>query len=347
MNFIEDTPFITLDENFNIVSVSEKAEPAYKRLYKADYFKNLLCGYSIRDFEQPVFINAYQPAVNNFGFVFIKDGEHIKCHFIKSDNRQTKERQNLISYQMREPISSIFALLPIIVDNVNGGKPDKAISHLEEIYAKSYKLLRNVTNISLAEKISSGSLSKSTAINLSSLLESIASSVKTIIKSITINCDIAKDVVIYANSGLITNGILNIISNSINFSTDEPVEIFIKLSVLDGKAVFTYKDNSKGIRPEYQPMVFNPYFSKDPYGDEGVDHELGLGLYIAKSAFNMAGGNIFLTSSFGEGVKYTVSMPLCSENELIMESCSTDFLLNRFSEVFVQLCDRCSLPSLK
>ncbi|MBE6866646.1 MAG: HAMP domain-containing histidine kinase, partial [Ruminococcaceae bacterium] len=155
------------------------------------------------------------------------------------------------------------------------------------------------------------------------------------------------DVFVCGNMQFLSTAILNLISNSINFAADENVEIEIKLVKDTNRAVFSYKDNSKGIKEQYLADVFKPYFSKDPFADGEKDPSMGLGLFIAKTAFEQTGGRMMLTSSFGNGVRYNISIPLVKDADIVMESSTTDFLLNRYSELFVQLCDSCTLPSLK
>ena len=65
-----------------------------------------------------------------------------------------------------------------------------------------------------------------------------------------------------------------------------------------------------------------------------------------KNAFEAAGGKIMTSSVFGKGIKYIVTMPAVADNGRILESNSSEFLLNRYSELFVQLCDSCQLPML-
>ena len=128
---------------------------------------------------------------------------------------------------------------------------------------------------------------------------------------------------------------------------DEDVKIEINLKK-DGKSiVFSYADNSKGIKDELLPFVFKPYFSKDPFNDNAPDPSLGLGLFIAKTAFNSAGGKIMTVSSFGNGVKYVVTIPSVEDDGHLLESSTREFLLDRYSELYIQLCESCQLPPLK
>lgn len=339
-------PFITLDDKFNVVDCHRYIRENYAGLLMDDFFRNLLTGYDIDYFSQPVEFDTSLLNMSNLRLVFFRDGDFLKCLPVKSETYGTKSSRN-VHYQMREPVSSIFAMLPLLADSINKGDVAKAFSNLDVVNRQSYRLLKNISNISLASRIMSGSLPEKEHVNFSLLLENLAISVKAVEKNVEIYTEIDAGICLNTNQKFITDAVLNLISNSINFKADDKVQIIIKLKKTDSGAVFTYSDNSKGIQSEVLPFVFTPYYSRDPFNDGESDPAMGLGLFVVKNAFEQAGGKILLTSVFGKGVKYTISLPACQRDGDIVESSTADFLLNRYSELFVQLCDSCILPSLK
>lgn len=344
--FGNETPYVSLGENWSVTYAHREIKEKYSILLKPGFFRDLLGQYDVCHFDQPVVMSAPGTDLAGIRLVFQKDGNEIKCWPLKSEIYAGMANMN-VHYQMREPITGIFSLMPVLADTINKGENRKAISTLEEINRRSYKLLKNVTNMTLVSKVMSGNLPPLETINLSELTDSLVVSVTTVERNVKINTDIDKDIFVQGNQNFLSTAILNLVSNSIAFSTDDNVEIAIKLKADKNKAVFTYKDNSTGIKDEYLADVFKPYFSKDPFADGEKDPSMGLGLFIAKTAFEQTGGRMMLTSSFGNGVKYNISIPLVKETDIVMESSATDFLLNRYSELFVQLCDSCKLPELK
>ena len=338
----KEIPYILLDKDFNIVKTSENINA---KKFNQTFFENILNGFTSEDFDAPVNIDATLMGITDSSLIFNKKDENIICYIVKRKNTKTNIRQN-ISYRIREPVSGIFSVLPVIADNINKSNTERAISNLESVNQQSYSLLRRINNISLTSKILNNSLPSVSSIDFSLLLENIVTSVKTIEKNVVIESDIEKNIYINANHVMITNAVLNLISNSINFKTDENVKISIKLNKNKGNAVFSYSDNSKGIKEEHMPYIFNPYYSKDPYGEDNLDPYLGVGLFIAKTAFEQAEGKILLTSVFGEGISYTISIPMEKDDNDIFESSVSDFLMNRYSDIFIQLSDSCILPSL-
>ncbi len=341
----ERIPYFVLDKNYNVVSSHNNAENLYKLLTHPDFFKDLFNNRDAEDLQLPVLKTVTTAGLQNIKLLVNKDEHNLNCFVI--DDKQNIPGYAAMNSQLREPVSSIFSLIPVIVDNINKDNPDRAVMFLEEISRNTYKLLRSITNIGLVSKIYNDDTGNISVIDFSSLLNSIADGVSTAVNNIKITCEAEDNITIKANSNIMSAAILNLVSNSINYKQDDDVEIIIRLEKRNDNAVFTYIDNSKGIKEECMENVFDAYYSQDPYYDGALNNRLGLGLTIVQEAFRQAGGNILLASEFGKGVKYTASVPTSVQTEFLFESSAADYLLNRYSDIFIQLCDCCKLPSIE
>lgn len=337
-------PYIILNRNFDII---ESHGDLDERLLSNGFFKSLLINYTIDDFETPTHVVSDFFAISNLSLIFSKHDDNLICVPIKNHKQSLTDAWRNISFGLREPISSIFAMIPVIANNINKEDLEQSISNLDVVNLQSYKLLRTITNVSIASTICECNLPNTTNIDFSVLLEDLVTSVKSVMRNISFETDIEDDIFISSNQTLLKNALLNIISNSIKFKSDQDPKITIKLYKDGNRAIFSYKDNSKGIKDETLPYIFNPYFSKDPYYDDEPDPSLGIGLFIAKTIFEQAGGKVLVTSQFGEGVKYSISIPMVEDSDVFFESSVSDFLMNKYSELFIQLCDYCRLPSLE
>jgi signal transduction histidine kinase len=67
-------------------------------------------------------------------------------------------------------------------------------------------------------------------------------------------------------------------------------------------------DNGPGIPAEIQDRVFQPFFTTKPVG-EGT----GLGLHICRQTVERVGGSISLQSSYNEGTRFVVRLPVRTE----------------------------------
>ena len=342
----ENMPYIVLGTDFSIISADDYIKENFKGFLLPGFFKTLLAGFSPEDFEKPTLLDLPAFHMPGVRLLFIKNGDTIHCYPVKNETDILRNGYRNMQYRMREPLTGIFATLPIISDSINNDKFEKALSNIDGVYRLSYKLLRSITNISMASRLLSGVIPEKTVVDFSSLLEDLATGIRTVQRDVTVNCDIEKGVYISANKNLISTAVLNLVANSIKYKQDK--DVIIKLSLKKSKSggVFTYSDNSKGIKDEYLPFVCKPYFSKDPYADGEADPALGLGLFICRTAFEQAGGNMLISSQFGAGVTYTVSLPGGNDSLGSLSSYSAEFLLDRYSELFIQLCESCDLPSI-
>lgn len=112
---------------------------------------------------------------------------------------------------------------------------------------------------------------------------------------------------VFADRHRISQVMANLISNAIKYSPNAD-EVHISTSLQDGKAQFNVKDFGIGIPEDKQSKVFEQYYrisgSKD-YTFSG----LGLGLFISAEIIKRTGGEIFVSSSEGEGSDFCFRIP--------------------------------------
>ncbi|THB78735.1 MAG: sensor histidine kinase [Desulfobulbaceae bacterium] len=112
---------------------------------------------------------------------------------------------------------------------------------------------------------------------------------------------------VYGDEAKIEQVINNLTSNGLKFSTSEP-EIQITVEAEEGKAIIHVSDNGIGIDEEHVPILFKPFntlHAKVPAGEKSS----GLGLAIVKKIVEAHGGEIWVTSSPGNGATFSFSLP--------------------------------------
>lgn len=112
---------------------------------------------------------------------------------------------------------------------------------------------------------------------------------------------------VFADRHRISQVMANLISNAIKYSPDGD-EVHISTSLHDGRAQFNVRDFGIGIPEDKKSKVFEQYYrisgSKD-YTFSG----LGLGLFISAEIIKRTGGEIFVSSSEGEGSDFCFRIP--------------------------------------
>lgn len=97
-----------------------------------------------------------------------------------------------------------------------------------------------------------------------------------------------------------------LVDNAIKYS-DKKSTIFIRLRRKGNWAVFSVRDQGKGIKKEDLPHIFDRFYRAEGARQEGG---YGLGLSIAKRIVENHKGNISAESEEGEGAVFTVRIPL-------------------------------------
>lgn len=245
------------------------------------------------------------------------------------------------SRQMREPLTDIFAALPLMAAHLD----ETGQRYVESILTNGYKLLRlsnnleNFARLSLKRKVNC-------SIDLASLVESLCICAELVCRSsgIPITWKIpATPLPAKIPAELFSDVFLYIVRNSLQYTKDGN-KISVKLKRLGNKAVLTVADLGMGIKPDVMEKMFEPYFSLNPYADTDEKPGIGISLYIARQALQAFGATVSVESKFGEGTSIHVAIPLSEENEDVLLSVPADYLMNRFSAVYVQLCGLCRLP---
>ncbi|MEG2842785.1 MAG: ATP-binding protein [Ruthenibacterium sp.] len=133
----------------------------------------------------------------------------------------------------------------------------------------------------------------------------------------------------------------NALLNSLLYAGDAPRAV-LQLGKQGEHAVFTLRDNGKGILPDALSGVFVPGMSADPYGDGEPAPGLGLGLAIVQQYAAAYSGRILAQSTVGKGSSLALSLPLCAPCSESMQV--PQMVADSFSPLYVQLCPLCDLP---
>jgi two-component system, sensor histidine kinase len=96
----------------------------------------------------------------------------------------------------------------------------------------------------------------------------------------------------------------NLLSNAIKYQKNAPdhqPQIKISSYRIDTKLVVEIEDNGDGIKPEFQPRIFDMFY-------RGTDKSKGsgLGLYIAKEAAEKLNATLMMNSTYGTGSTFSL-----------------------------------------
>lgn len=255
-----------------------------------------------------------------------------------------------LSGQIRTPLSNIFGMLGVVSQRLHSKGEYSLDRYLDEISQSSYLILREIVNLSELIKynsyLSEGSLK---VIDLWSFLNGALESAAVLTKSLEIPLEYNLPTLFFpfkCDTDRLLYALYNIISNSCRFTKDNN-KIVINGSVKDNNAIITITDSGLGIPAKYLSQVFEPFFSYDPNGTPFAG--TGIGLTVTRYIISSFGGNVNISSSELEGTSVAFTLPMSTDSggsEIVVSEHAVDYLRNRFSPLYIGMCQACGGPGL-
>jgi signal transduction histidine kinase len=147
-------------------------------------------------------------------------------------------------------------------------------------------------------------------IDVASLISEIAETARILIgtKPVTVEArTLALSVMISTDKVRLRQILINLVSNAAKFT--EQGKIGIILSVVGSWVNIAVSDTGVGIKEEDLPKLFTTY-SRIEDAQTKKQAGMGLGLAISRNLAELLGGMISVTSSYGKGTTFVVSLPL-------------------------------------
>ena len=225
-----------------------------------------------------------------------------------------------MSHEIRTPMNAILGYSQLLQDDDNLTKAQQ--DSLKTINKSGEHLLELINDILDMSKIEAGRTSLNPSdFNLIELVKEVEElfKIKANQKNIDLSFTIAKNVpaVIYADEAKIKQVIINLIGNSLKFTS----EGFVKVSVekLQNHVLqIKVKDSGKGILKEEQEAIFKPF--EQAQNGRQTEGGTGLGLAISRKFSNLMEGDITIESEYGKGAEFAFSFKYLEGNESILKS---------------------------
>lgn len=247
------------------------------------------------------------PIFNQYGTVFqvlvllydlttIRDYEKLNMDFISN-----------ASHELRTPVTSIKGFAETI-KNMPEEEQTLKDEFLDIIYNESLRLEHIVEHMLTLSKVNKTQLQK-TEIALNDFLYYIGNSMKHQLheKHLQLSFDLAEDVTIKSDKYLLSQILLNLMSNAIRY-TDEGGKITISTAFKEGKIQITVSDTGIGISKLEQDRIFERFYRVNK-GRSRQSGGTGLGLSIVKELSQVLGGQVFVKSQIGKGSHFTLEFP--------------------------------------
>ena len=198
-------------------------------------------------------------------------------------------------------------------DAANRAKSTFLFNVSHDIRTPMNAILDNVLELSRIE--SGKTVVEATAVEAGSVLDACLTMVQPELDKKHIELTVSREIehpYVYLDTTLVTEIILNLISNSIKY-TAEGGKIHCEMHQTEGTdgnitQMFTVRDNGIGMSEEFQKHIYESFARERSSTMSGVEGT-GLGMGIVKKLIDRMNGRIELESHLGEGTTFTVYLP--------------------------------------
>ena len=229
----------------------------------------------------------------------------------KELERRRQEAVQMVSHDLRSPLTSIQFSLEMLAQGANGTLSEEALEDVRIAQNNTTQLINLVNDLLDLEKIEHGVLRMNLGrAELKEILQSSIDSVRFLARSRKIEIESSEtDLVVFADRDRIVQVIINMLSNALKFSPeDSSVKVECQVND-DGWAEVKVVDQGPGIPAEYKEAIFER-FKRIEGRQEAGQKGAGLGLAICKSIIDGHKGQIGVDSRQGEGSSFWFRIPL-------------------------------------
>ncbi|MCI7302605.1 MAG: response regulator [Clostridia bacterium] len=237
-------------------------------------------------------------------------------------NKSKSDFLSRMSHDIRTPMNAIMGMTAIASSHIDD--KERIQDCLSKIEVSSKLLLSLINEVLDMSKIESGRITMADEeFSLSDILQSMITIIHPSVLEKQHTFDIhayqLKHENVIGDPQRIEQVFLNILSNAIKYTPHKGkivLDIKEKPSNRDGYGYyeFIFKDNGYGMTPEFVKKIFLPFERAE---DDNI-HTIqgtGLGMAISQNIVRMMGGDIQVSSSYGQGSVFTVTMYLKLQEE--------------------------------
>jgi len=217
---------------------------------------------------------------------------------------------SIIAHDLKSPFNAIMGFSELLVQQVNEKEYDEIGQYANYILQSSEKAVSLLTNLMDWARSQTGRMEfipeKFEMVYFIKAIVPIFDDIARQ-KSITIFTDLPFNIPAFADEGMISTVLRNLISNAIKF-TKPGGEIVISAIQNQTEIVVSVKDNGVGIPQDTIGKLFR---IDENYTTKGTNNErgTGLGLILCKEFVEKHGGKIWVESEEGEGSTFSFSLP--------------------------------------
>jgi signal transduction histidine kinase len=241
-------------------------------------------------------------------------------------NRAKTDFLRMMSHELRTPLTAIQGYLELLEMGIYGGMTDEQISILKRIESNERHLLAIINDLLDFARVDARRVElRITPLAVRDIRLAVDPVCRPQIDAKDLSYAwplIADQLVVRADREKVRQIVVNMVSNACKF-TPRGGSIDVDCVRLDRAIEIKVSDTGPGIPPQKLEAIFEPFVQLDN-GLTRASAGTGLGLAISRELARAMGGDLVVTSAFGQGSTFTLTLPRGDvDSELLPEATTT------------------------
>ena len=252
-----------------------------------------------------------------------------KARELEETSRYKSEFLANMSHELRTPLNSLLILSKSLANNNKGNLTTKQVESATIIHSSGQDLLNLINDILDLSKIEAGKLTvRDEQVGLQDLITDIKRQFDHVATNKSLefitNINAGLPTVITSDGLRLAQIIRNLLANAFKFTEQGNVQLTLKPTPADhvfanaaltaaNTITFAVTDTGIGISKDKQLSIFEAFQQEDGSISRRFGGT-GLGLTISRQLARLLGGDIQLTSKFGEGSTFSLYLPFTKQD---------------------------------
>jgi signal transduction histidine kinase len=220
-----------------------------------------------------------------------------------------------MSHEFRTPLNAILGYSELLIEDATALEQPTMVATLHKIHSAGTRLLALINDVLDLSKLEAGKMELHTeTFDVRELLDEVEAMVQPAARTHanTLEAAVADDVgLMHADLAKVRQSLLNLLSNACKFTTHGRITLQVTRETREGSAwyLFQVQDTGIGLTTEQLGRLFQDFVQ----GDASTARQYGgtgLGLAISRRFCQMMGGEITVTSTWGQGSTFTIRLPV-------------------------------------
>ena len=229
-------------------------------------------------------------------------------HALRSDNMKTAFIKN-VSHEVRTPLNIISGFAQVIADPTLDIGPTER-QHMSHMVQRNTRIITSLVDemLELSNNETGGRARKEDTVKLNALLMDIIANEEDALTdhtSMMLKSELSDDYTLLTNELMLKRIVSSLLNNAVKNTTEG--HILLRASEADGQLKLIVEDTGCGIPEKEAEHIFDRFVKLDKF-KVGI----GLGLTLCRTTAQSLGGNVILDTSYRDGARFVVTIPLSS-----------------------------------